>query len=187
MERVYAILFATLVGVSLTAIGFSAVAGDRDDRDDRDEEEFEANLRGFQEVPAISTTGRGRFTAELSEDRMSLTYRLTFSGLTGDVRQAHIHLGQRGVNGGISVWLCETNASADSFAEGVPGDAPTCPQSGTVRGTLSAINVIGPAGQGIAAGEFGELVVALRAEVTYANVHSSLYPGGEIRGQIERD
>jgi hypothetical protein len=47
--------------------------------------------------------------------------------------------------------------------------------------------VIGPAGQGIAAGEFSELVDALRAGRAYANVHSSKFPGGEIRGQINDD
>ena len=38
------------------------------------------------------------------------------------------------------------------------------------------VDVIGPAAQGIAAGEFDELVEALRAGVAYANVHSSLVP-----------
>jgi len=49
---------------------------------------------------------------------------------------------------------------------------------------VSAANVIGPAGQGIAATEFAEVLKAMREGVTYANVHSTLYPGGEIRGQI---
>jgi hypothetical protein len=38
--------------------------------------------------------------------------------------------------------------------------------------------------QGIAAGEFAELVKAIRARRAYANVHSLKFPGGEIRGQI---
>jgi len=44
--------------------------------------------------------------------------------------------------------------------------------------------VIGPAGQGIAAGEFAELLAAIRAGKTYANVHSAKFPGGEIRAQL---
>lgn len=51
-------------------------------------------------------------------------------------------------------------------------------------GALRPTDVIGPAGQGIAAGEFDELVRAVRARVTYANVHTSAQPGGEIRDQL---
>ena len=47
--------------------------------------------------------------------------------------------------------------------------------------------MIGPAGQGIAAGEFAELVRALRAGAAYANVHTTAHPGGEIRGQVADD
>jgi hypothetical protein len=54
-----------------------------------------------------------------------------------------------------------------------------------VSGTITSADVIGPAGQGIAPGEFDELVRALREGATYANVHTTLYPGGEIRGQID--
>ena len=45
--------------------------------------------------------------------------------------------------------------------------------------------MVGPAGQGLAPGEFDELVRAMRAGATYANVHTTLVPGGEIRGQID--
>lgn len=54
-----------------------------------------------------------------------------------------------------------------------------------MTGTIVPANVIGPAGQGIAAGEFGELVEAIRQGATYANVHTVAFPGGEIRGQID--
>jgi hypothetical protein len=47
--------------------------------------------------------------------------------------------------------------------------------------------VLAPTAQGIDAGEFGELVRALRAETVYANVHSSLHGPGEIRGQVKAE
>jgi hypothetical protein len=53
-----------------------------------------------------------------------------------------------------------------------------------VSGTITPASVIGPAAQGIQAGEFAELVRALRAGAAYANVHTTTFPGGEIRGQI---
>ena len=58
---------------------------------------------------------------------------------------------------------------------------------GTVTGVITPAQVVGPAGQGIAAMEFGELVRALRAGAAYANVHTTTFGGGEIRGQIGDD
>ena len=47
-----------------------------------------------------------------------------------------------------------------------------------------AADVIGPAGQGIEAGNLAEILAAMRAGHAYANVHSSKWPGGEIRAQL---
>jgi hypothetical protein len=147
------------------------------------DETFKARLRGFQEVPAVSTEASGEFKAKINKDETSIEYELSYENLSGTVSQGHIHFGQFSVNGGISVWLCQTEAPFLDPA----GVAPTCPQAGTVTGTITADNVIGPAGQGIAAGEFAELVDAMRAGVTYANVHTlPQFGGGEIRGQIRK-
>ena len=54
-----------------------------------------------------------------------------------------------------------------------------------MTGTVRPADVIGPAGQGIDPGQFAELVAAIRAGATYVNVHSTKYPGGEIRAQLE--
>ena len=143
---------------------------------------IDARLRGFQEVPVVSTVAKGRFKASVDDRSSAIHYELSYSGLEGTVTQAHIHLGQHSVNGGIMVWLCQTSTNADPT-----GLAPTCPQSGTVSGMLQASNVIGPAGQGIDALQFAEVVAAIRAGVAYANVHSSKFPGGEIRAQLRGD
>src|SRR2546425_12688366 len=74
------------------------------------DETLRAKLKGFEEVPAISTTGNGRFRGEISDDGTSITYKLSYSGLegvgAGKVLFAHIHLGQRSVAGGVIVFLC---------------------------------------------------------------------------------
>jgi hypothetical protein len=76
------------------------------------------------------------------------------------------------------VFLC-TN-----LGNGSPG-TPLCPPGGgTVEGTFTAEDVIGPAGQGVEAGEFAEAIAAMRAGAAYVNVHTEKYPGGEIRGQL---
>jgi CHRD domain len=150
--------------------------------DGRDRDRIEARLKSFQEVPAVSSAASGRFKAHVDKASMSLSYELSYSGLEGEVRMAHIHLGQHGVNGGIMVWLCQTLANPSPVAT-----TPACPQSGTVAGVVGAADVIGPAGQGIAAAEFAEMLAAIRGGVAYVNVHSAKFPGGEIRGQLRDD
>ena len=145
-------------------------------------EDLRTRLIGYQEVPSVSTVARGEFMGQISPDDQFIDYELTFSGLQGDVRQSHIHVGQRSVNGGIVIWLCQT-----SFNQG-PAGTQTCPQSGTIRGTIRASDVVAITGanapQQISAGELAEVLAAIRAGVAYANVHTNLSPGGEIRGQI---
>ena len=144
---------------------------------DSGEKNVDTTLIGYLEVPAVSTEARGRFEARIDDD--SLTYRLSYSDLEGSVTQAHIHFGQRSVNGGISIWLCSNLASPPT-----PAGTPSCPAEGSVSRTVGPSDVVGPSAQGIAPGEFDELVAAVRVGRAYANVHSSLFPGGEIRGQI---
>ena len=139
------------------------------------EKSFKATLSGLQEVPANSTTGIGEFRAQLDATESTLTYQLDYSGLEGTTTLfAHVHLGQRGVNGGVSFFLCGG------------GGKPACPATqATVTGTVTAADVVGPAGQGIAPGEFAEIVAALQSGTAYANVHTDKHQGGEIRGQIK--
>jgi hypothetical protein len=138
-----------------------------------------ANLRGFQEVPALSTPAAGTLTATISDDGTEIEFELTYFRLKGNVTQAHIHFGQTGVNGGISIFFC-------SNLNNGPAGTPPCPPSpGEVTGIRGAASVIGPAGQGIPAGDLAGILRAIRTGTAYANVHSDLYPGGEIRGQIK--
>jgi hypothetical protein len=143
-------------------------------------ETVHVTLTSYEEVPALSTTAGGQFRAFINDAAGTITYQLSYSGLTGDVAMAHIHFGQMGVNAGISVWLCQTVAP---FVDPT-GLAPSCVQSGTVTGVLRAANVVGPANQGIPPTQFDEIVAAIRAGVAYVNVHSAAFLGGEIRGQL---
>ena len=135
-------------------------------------------LTGFQEVPVVSTTGHGEFRARISDDESSIAFELTYRDLEGGVLQAHIHLGQFSVNGGISTFLC-TN-----LGNGPMGTQFCPPSPGKVEGVIMASDIIGPAGQGIEPGALDELIAAIRAGKTYVNVHSTRWPGGEIRSQL---
>ena len=132
---------------------------------------------------AVSTTASGKFVAEIDEQNDIIHYKLSYKNLEGNVTQGHIHFGQRHTVGGIVVWLCQTAGTPAPAT--VAALTPFCPEpEGTVEGTITPAQVLAQTLQGIAAGEFGELVRAMRAGATYANVHSSLFPPGEIRGHI---
>ena len=50
-----------------------------------------------------------------------------------------------------------------------------------------AASVVGPTAQGIAPGEFAEVIRAIRAGAAYANMHTTAFPAGEIRDQVDSD
>ena len=133
-------------------------------------------LRGFEEVPAISSPGDGFFVLQIVNET-TVNYRLDYTALQGNVSQAHLHLGQMGVNGGIVVFLCSNLGNG-------PAGTQLCPASGGISGSFNSSSLTPQVNQGIAAGELAEVLRAVRAGVVYANVHSDLFPGGEIRGQL---
>lgn len=166
---------AALLSSCLLGLGLAAPSALADD-----DRRIRAKLDGFQEDPlALSTPATGNFRGTVDRRNQSIEFVLSYEGIASGVQQAHIHLGGRAQSGGISVFLC-TNLKPPA---GVPVPPP-CPPSGTVTGTLTAANVLGPAAQGINPGEFAELLEAIDEGATYVNVHSNTFPGGEIRGQI---
>lgn len=139
-----------------------------------------AALEPSQEVPAVSSPNAGgRFTAVIDDVARTIDFEESFGGLQAPVLMSHIHMAQPGVNGGIVVWLCGTTGN---FAG--PTGTQTCPQDGTVRGTLRPENIQTVTTQGVAPGDFAELVAAIRSGLAYVNVHTQQSPGGEIRGQL---
>ncbi|WP_200211053.1 CHRD domain-containing protein [Micromonospora coerulea] len=161
--------------VTGTATGSAALA----DPDGTTGNTLHEQLTGYNETPlALSTTGDGQVQVHFDEGRQEISYELSYTSLEGTVTQAHIHLGSPSQSGGISVFLCS------NLGNGPAGTQVCPPAPATISGTLRPADVIGPAGQGIAAGEFAELINAMRVGTTYVNVHSTKYPGGEIRSQL---
>lgn len=147
-----------------------------------DDNTFHAKLRGLNENPPVSTAATGSFTATLSADGTTINYTLTYSNLNAQVTQSHIHFGFPKENGGVMVFLCQTPLGPAPAAD---AGVPTCPDttSGTVSGSITVANVIGPNGQGITPfSDFAKVIQAIREGASYVNVHSTRSPGGEIRG-----
>jgi hypothetical protein len=161
--------------------------------------DFKAALNGVNEVPPNATRGTGKLTATISADRQSITYKLTYSNLEGTnpiiggnrLLFAHFHFGLPREAAGIMVFLCNNTGVA-------PAGVPACPDdgtgSGTVSGTITAADVVGPKAQGIVTegtggatetqdDAFGEVLRAIEEGASYTNVHTQTFPGGEIRGQ----
>lgn len=156
---------APVPGTDGTITSLDAAAADRI---------FIANLTGTAEVPPRQTNASGAVAVSLNPDGTSLHYRLAVTAIQ-DVTAAHLHMGLPGENGPIVVPL---------LGQGAPGDNTTLPEgvaNGVIaEGDITAAELTGPlAGTPLAV--FMEL---LRSGAIYANVHTSQYPDGEIRGQI---
>lgn len=133
---------------------------------------FRAHLSGSQVVGQIDTQGTGQAIFQLSKDGTALHYKLILSNIE-NVTQAHIHLAPAGTNGPVVVWLYP---SAPPLAL-LPGRT-----DGVVaEGTITAADL---RGQQLAGQPLSALIDQILAGNTYVNVHTSQYPGGEIRGQI---
>ncbi len=189
MRNIFSAVWAVVIYFLVAGNGYSTDKWHKDQK-------FFTRLSGFNEVHfsagppatlrgAVSTQASGSFYATLNKSQDSIDYVLSYKGLEGTVTQAHIHFGQRRTVGGIVVWLCQTTANPAPTSPPEVAATPICPSEGTVKGTIVAAQVLAQTAQGIAAGEFEELVRALRAGAAYANVHSSLHGPGEIRGQIK--
>ena len=169
---------AAVLSLAVTGVAFS----------DEGARKFKEFLNGTNEAAVVvSTTGTGTFTAEISKDGSEIAYELSFADLEGDVRQAHIHIGHPQNSGGIVLWLCDSaaNPSPSATTPECTSDDPANLRAGHVSGTLTAADVQTNAGNGIAPGEFEEVVALIRAGRTYVNVHTVKFPPGEIRSQID--
>src|SRR5512144_1371808 len=165
-----ALAFAAVSALGIVLVAIAAAHGDHGIRE---------KLTGYQEVPALSTTGHGQFRASIDRAHSEIHYVLTYGGLESTATQSHIHFENRTNAGPVVVFLCS------NLGNGPPGTQACPPNGGTITGTIRPADVgAGATGQGLAAGEFDELVRAIKAGATYVNVHSTGRPSGEIRAQL---
>ena len=152
------------------------VVAQHNERHEGPEREFQADLRGRNEVPLTLSAARGTLELTVNDVDTSVHFVLEYSGFLTSVAAAHIHVGQPNVNGGVTVFFCGG------------GGRPACPQQeGTVEGDFTANDVLALTSQQLELHNLPKLLAAIRAGKTYGNVHTTTSPGGEIRGQIRAD
>ena len=178
LNRVIPLGVAVIVAAALVSGGVAS-AGSSGPGDDEGDRTISVQLDGYAETPlALSTSGVGTFTIKVDRANQTIDYVLSYDALEGTVTQSHIHFGAASQSGGIATFLCSNLGNGPAGTQACP------PAPATISGTLTPASVLGPAGQGITAGQFDELVAAIKAQSTYVNVHTSLYPTGEIRSQL---
>jgi hypothetical protein len=124
---------------------------------------FGATLRGSNEVPPNASPAFGFITVDLHADMITLDVMETFGGLVAPASAAHIHCcAPAGTNAAVALPFL-------AFPFGVT--------SGTFNHTFNLATDL----SGITAAAF---VAGLQTGNTYANIHDSVFPGGEIRGQL---
>lgn len=161
---------AVVAGLLLTALSLTAAPlGHADSPPDRN---FGAALSGAEEVPPTDTAARGQITLQLSTDGSALDYRLIVANIE-NVTQAHLHRAPAGTNGGVVAWLYPSGPPAQL----IPGRSDGV----LATGTITDADLVGP----LAGASLSDLVDAIEAGNIYANVHTSQFPGGEIRGQLD--
>jgi hypothetical protein len=130
------------------------------------------HLSGDEEVPARDTNAQGQAIFQINGDGTAISYKLIVANIE-NVTQAHIHLGAVGANGGVVAWLYPAAPPSQLIpgrTEGVLGE-----------GELTASSLVGS----LTGAPLSALIDAIRDGRTYVNVHTTQFPGGEIRGQID--
>jgi len=158
--RTRVVLLASVLGLAAVGLAAAGLNG-----------HWHTHATGADEVPANESSAQAQASFKLAADGASLSYKLNVANIE-NVTQAHIHMAPAGSNGAIVAWL---------YPSGPPAQLMPGRSSGTLgEGTITAASLVGPlAGQPLSA-----LVSALDTGNAYVNVHTTQFPGGEVRGNI---
>lgn len=126
-----------------------------------------AELSGSNEAPGVLTGGAGGAIVTLDLATQSVTYKVDVFNMPSGTTAAHFHVGGPGLAGPVVVnFIVQTNISNDF----------------SISGTATAADLVRRTAQGI--GSWDDFIQSLVGGQIYVNVHSSVNPGGEIRGQL---
>ncbi len=140
---------------------------------------FTAILTGIAESPSNSSPGTGFATVTMDLDLITMRVQVNFAGLTGTTTTAHIHAATAVPFAGTAGVATQTPTFA-GFPNGVT--------SGTYDNTfdLALAPSYNPAFITASGGTISDALNALHFAMedgkTYLNIHTTAFPGGEIRG-----
>jgi hypothetical protein len=166
--------FKSISSAALTAAAFLLLGTQAKADDTNKYSAYSASYSGFQEVGALNAeTGailspaQGNLTLNVDKANQFINFQLTYSGSLTNVLQSHIHFGKEHVPGGVMVFFCANPSTTPPVVKPPPPPAPMpqpCPLAGgTVTGTWTKLDVVGPTGQNVPAGDFDALLAALRS------------------------
>jgi hypothetical protein len=141
---------------------------------------FATNLTGAAEIPPVASPGFGQATVVLDPAANTLQVHITFGGLTSGTTASHIHCCvPSGAPGNFLV--ATTTPTFAGFPLGVT--------SGTYDNTLdltlaSSYNPVFVTDEGGVPQAEAALIAAIESGANYLNIHTSNFPGGEIRGVL---
>ncbi len=150
MKRISALLAAGLLLMAVPTVVFAA------------DEVFKADLTAGAEVPPVTADGTGKATVTIADDESTVSWDVTYSGLTGDAAAGHIHFGGPDVSGPVMIPFTTVSATGST-------------------GTFAKADYA--TGEGLPA-DWAGVLAAIRDGDAYVNIHTAANKGGEIRGQL---
>ncbi|PTR08927.1 putative secreted protein with PEP-CTERM sorting signal [Nitrosospira sp. Nsp5] len=139
---------------------------------------YTTSLDGPSEAPPNISPGTGTAKITVDFDLVTMRVEESFSGLQGNVTASHIHC-CTAVPGAGTIGVATTLPTFTDFPSGVT--------SGTYDRTFdmtdaSSYNPAFVTANGSVGGAFNALVAGLDGGTAYANIHTNIFPAGEIRG-----
>lgn len=140
---------------------------------------FTGNLSGSQESPPNNSAGTGSTTVTMDMDLVTMRVQANFSGLTGNTTASHIHIGNGpGTNGGVASMLPSFLNFPLGVTSGTYGQTFDMAQASSYNPTFIANN------GGTVSSALNAFLNGLQTGRAYLNVHTSAFPGGEIRANL---
>lgn len=140
---------------------------------------FDANLNGPSESPPNPSPGIGFADVIFDTTANTMQVEVTFSGLLGTTTASHIHAATA-VPGTGTAGVATTTPYFAGFPIGVTSGSYSNTLDMTLASSYNPAFVT--ANGGTTASAEAVLLASMLADTAYLNIHTTVVPGGEIRG-----